>query len=214
MRTHFAKTPRRLTGVRMQDGDLAHTRARSGRVGAGVSQTLRSRLFMLAAVGLLPLAVAAAVGTAYLVKAEIESAQKASLELSRALATAVNSELKSTIAVLQVLSLSRNLASPDLAAFHAETRQVAIQRKWRAVLLADRYGNIVSNSHVNFGQDIPAPIEPASLLRVSAMPAPLIGHVAVGPRGPSFAARVPVMRDGQLAYVLSAVVSSAGFSRL
>ena len=179
--------------------------------GSRESQPLRSRLFMLAAGGLLPLAIAALLGAVYLVQQRRVEAQREALELSRALATAVDVELKSTISALQVLAASDDLSGSRLEPFHRLAQRVARQQGWRNVLLADANGAIVLSGNLPIGQAIPsAPLDPQSMQRAIASRAPVIGRVVAGQRlpGSAFAVRVPVVRDGQLVNVLTAVVST------
>ena len=70
---------------------------------------LRFRLFLLAASGLLPLAIVAAVVLGYLAGERERDARRTALAVSRALATAVDSELRATVGVLQSLALSDEL---------------------------------------------------------------------------------------------------------
>ena len=179
--------------------------------GSSAPQPLRVRLFMLVASGLFPLAIAALLGTAYLIQERREEAQRSALELSRALATAVDAELKSTISVLETLGVSEDLALSRLARFHHLAQRVAQQRDWRNILLADASGRIVLSSNAARGEGFRRePVDPASMQRAIGSRTPTIGQVVEGPRqsGSAFAVRVPVLRDGQLAYVLSAVVNN------
>jgi signal transduction histidine kinase/CheY-like chemotaxis protein len=185
--------------------DIAHP------AGSPVPQPLRSRLFMLVASGLFPLAIAALIGTAYLIQQRRHDAQRSALELSRALSTAVDSELKSTIGVLETLAVSNALTANQLAPFRALAQRVAERQGWRNVLLADPKGNIFLSSNIAIGGDAPRmPLDPASMQRALASRAPVIGRVVEGRRmaGSAFAVRVPVMKDGQLVNVISAVVST------
>src|SRR6266568_7983868 len=94
-----------------------------GRLAASrASQPLRWRLFMLAASGLVPLLIAAVLGTAYRIHDRRQVAQRSALEVSRALATAVDAELNSTIGVLETLALSDHLAASRLAPFQEQAQ--------------------------------------------------------------------------------------------
>jgi signal transduction histidine kinase len=179
--------------------------------GSPAPQPLRSRLFMLVASGLFPLAIAALLGTAYLIQERRHNAQRSALELSRALATAVDSELKSTIGVLESLAVSRELVGTQLAPFHEMAQRVARRQGWRNVLLADAKGSIFLSSNAAMDADTPrTPLDPASMQRALASHAPVIGRVVEGQRaaGSAFAVRVPVIQDGQVVNVISAVVDT------
>jgi signal transduction histidine kinase/ActR/RegA family two-component response regulator len=172
-------------------------------------RTLRFRLFLLAASGVLPLAIVAGVVLAYLTGARERDALQTALDVSRALATAVDAELRSTSGVLQSLAFSDELDPPvHLDDFRALSRRVATDQAWRTVILTAPDGSVVMNST----QD-PAPgqslkvVDPASLRQALDTGRPVVGNVAVGPQQrAAFAVRVPVLRGDKLLYVLSAVV--------
>lgn len=169
---------------------------------------LRLRLFLLAASGLLPLALVAGVVLAYGAGERERDARDAALAVSRALATAVDAELRSTVAVLESISLSDELRPQRLADFHALARRIAGKQGWRSVVLADSSGRVLLTTVHDLGAAPPQPVEPDSMERAVVTRAPVIGRVAEGPNrlGPAFAVRVPVVQDAQLAYVLTAVI--------
>ncbi|MGV3494044.1 MAG: ATP-binding protein [Ramlibacter sp.] len=172
------------------------------------ARTLRFRLFLLAASGLLPLAIVAGVVVAHLVGERRADAQQAALQMSRALATAVDAELRSTVRVLQGLALSGDLEPAGMEAFHALSRRLAAANGWRSAVLADGTGRILQSSAVPFGVAREAPVDDESMQKAIALRQPVVGRVAVGPRDATeaFAVRVPVQREGRVAYVLSAVI--------
>ena len=168
---------------------------------------LRFRLFLLAASGLLPLAIVAGAVLAYITGERQRDAQETALAVSRALATAVDAELRATVSVLQSLGLADDLQPGRLESFHGLAQRVAAAQGWRAVVVADREGEILLSSARAINERIPA-VDPESLQRSIRLLQPVVGDVAVGPRGigPAFAVRVPVVRNGQLVYVVSAVI--------
>src|SRR5437773_11912091 len=115
---------------------------------------LRRRLFMLAAVGIVPLALMSGVGLVTLVQREREQTERAGLDLTRALSTAVEAELRRSPSLLEAMATSPALDRADFAAFEQGVQRVMSTRPpWRAVLLADPDRRIVLNS----GQaDLPA----------------------------------------------------------
>ena len=172
-------------------------------------RTLRFRLFLLAASGLLPLAIVAGVMLAYLLGERERDAQQTALAVSRALAGAVDSELRATMSVLQSLALSNELKPDRAAEFHALARRVAANQKWRSIVLADGQGQVVLNSSFPLNGALSKVVDEASMQQVVRTRAPVVGRVAIGPRqqGEAFAVRVPVIHQGgELAYVLSAVL--------
>lgn len=171
-------------------------------------RTLRFRLFLLAASGLLPLAIVAGAVLAYLSGQREQDTQDAALAVSRAIASAVDAELSSTVGILQSLALSNELQTGRLADFHNLARRIAERQGWRTIVLADRSGRVIQSSSLPLDAAPPQPVEQDSLQRAIASGQPVVGTVVEGPqrRGPAFAVRVPVVADGELKYVLSAAV--------
>jgi signal transduction histidine kinase/ActR/RegA family two-component response regulator len=171
---------------------------------------LRTRLLLLASSGLVPLVLVLAWGINHLVEERRTAAERSVLELSRALATAVDAEQRSVITLLNQVSTSDDLERADLRAFYFSARRTAEQFGWRQVVLADAEGRALLRTNQPFGEGDPKPVEPLSLQQVIATHAPAISKVVETPREASdtFAVRVPVMRGGQLVYVLSAVLST------
>ncbi|MCC2633421.1 MAG: chemotaxis protein methyltransferase CheR [Ramlibacter sp.] len=171
-------------------------------------RTLRFRLFLLAASGLLPLAIVAAVVLAYLAGERERDTQENALAVSRALATAVDSELRASAGVLESLALANELQPARLADFHSLAGRIAARQDWRAIVLAGADGRVILTSSRPFGGPPEEPVDPESMRRALASRAPVVGKVAVGRMqvGPAFAVRVPVLHDGQLPYVISAVI--------
>ncbi|HEX7889747.1 MAG TPA: ATP-binding protein [Ramlibacter sp.] len=169
---------------------------------------LRFRLFLLAASGLLPLAIVAGVVLAYLAGERERDAQDTALAISRAMGAAVDAELRSTIGVLQSIALFDELDPERHRDFHALARRIAVHQGWRAVVLADPAGKVVLSTAASFGNVPASPVEQESMQLVVARMEPVVGTVAEGPHrlGPAFAVRVPVLRGDKLAAVLTAVV--------
>jgi signal transduction histidine kinase len=173
-----------------------------------LGRPLRFRLFLLAASGLLPLAIVAGVVLAFLTGERERDAAQASLAVSRAMASAVETELRSTIGLLESLAQSDELQSRNLAGFHARAARIAARLGWRAVVVADAEGRLLLNSARPYGSAPVQPVEQDSLRRAIVLRQAVVGPMAEGPQrqGPAFAVRVPVERNGSVAYVLSAVL--------
>jgi signal transduction histidine kinase/ActR/RegA family two-component response regulator len=171
---------------------------------------LRTRLLLLAASGLVPLVLVLAWGINHLVAERSTATERSVLELSRALATAVDAEQRSVITLLNEVSTSDELERADLRGFYFGARRTAEQFGWRQIVLADSEGRALLRTSQPFGSASPAPVEAESLQRVIATKAAAIGRVVETPNEASdtFAVRVPVLRGGQLVYVLSAVLST------
>jgi signal transduction histidine kinase len=135
-------------------------------------------------------------------------AERVGLELARAVATAVDAELRSTISVLESLATSFALDGNDLSAFGERARRVlATQPQWAGVTLADPSGARLADTRFGAAAELPPLVERESFDRVVRTGAPAVGSLAQGPDGVFlFPVRVPVNRDRELRYVLTAIV--------
>jgi hypothetical protein len=169
---------------------------------------LRRRLLVLAVAGILPLAIISGVGLYLLADQHHRQAERVGRELARAMATAVDAELGSTVSVLEALATTPTLDRDDLRGFHERAaRVVKTQPRWEAVWLADPTGRRLVDTRYPYGTPLPLLAERASFDRVVATRAPVVGSLAESPLGSArFPIRVPVVRRGELRYVLTAVV--------
>jgi signal transduction histidine kinase/CheY-like chemotaxis protein len=169
---------------------------------------LRRRLFLLVAAALLPLAAMAVFAVLAVLQQQREQAQRAGLEITRALAIAIDGELNRSVAVLEVLAGSPLLAQEDLRAFSTLMRHVVSTRSaWLAAILAHPDGRPVVNTQFPDGAPLPPLVDRESFAAAVSKRAPVIGDLTKGRRGNAlFSVRVPVLRDGRVHYVLTAVV--------
>src|SRR5438132_5253578 len=135
---------------------------------------LRMRLLLLAASGLLPLVIVLAWGIDHLFQERRSAAERSSLELSRALATAIDSELRSIQSLLDQMGTSDELERADLRAFHLTARRNAEQLGWRQVVLTDGDGHVLFRSSQPFDNFERQPIDPDSLAEVVKTRKPLV----------------------------------------
>ena len=73
---------------------------------------LRHRLLLIATVAIVPLAVMSAIALQALLEQQRHQSEEAALNLTRAMATAVDNELRLTISALQSLALTETIGSP------------------------------------------------------------------------------------------------------
>jgi signal transduction histidine kinase/CheY-like chemotaxis protein len=168
------------------------------------------RLLLLAASGLLPLVIVLAWGIDHLIQERRSAAERSSLELSRALATAIDAEVRSIQSLLAQLGTSDELERADLRSFHLTARRTAEQLDWRQVTLADGEGHMLFRSNQPFDELAQAPIDAATLTEVIATKKPLVTNMVPSPVDgtQTFAVRMPVLRADQVVYVLTAVLST------
>jgi len=171
--------------------------------------SLRSHLLGIVLVGAIPLLVFA-VGMVILFTLEQRATfRRGATDRTRALVTAVDTELKRSIAALEALATSEHLQSGHLAAFHAEAGRVLKRRpEWLSIQLAPRSGRLVLSLQRPFGAELHDVEERASFDKVFWSRRPTIGDLFREPitNQRVFAVRVPVARSGAVEYVLSALV--------
>ena len=172
---------------------------------------LQRRLLLLAGVALLPLALMSGLALRALWQQQDLLVQRSTVDLTRALATAVDAELRLTISALQALALTEPLDSADGSALTAAYQQassvLASRPEWRAILLAKPSGELVFSTGAPLGAGATPVNEAASFEATVRTRAPVVGSLARGPRGNAgIPVRVPVERNGELLYILTAVV--------
>jgi len=172
---------------------------------------LRVRLQLLAASAILPLALVSALALSALLERQREQTRESTLNITRAMATAIDNELRLTVSALEVLAQSvtfASAASADLRRAHELARQVLQTRpEWWAIHLLTPGGQVVFTTSDPFGQSGPQVVEADSFIHLVRSGQPAIGVLTKG-RADRFGipVRVPVVRDGSLRYVLSAIV--------
>ena len=172
---------------------------------------IRPRLLLIATVAIVPLALMAAIALEALLAQQRHQAEDAALNLTRALATAIDNELRLTVSALQSLALTEpfgEVSAEGLAEARVlATKALAARPEWLAVLVARPSGEVLLNTLLPAGVKPPPALELRSLAETAITGAPAVGRLATGPSGRrGIPVRVPVMRDGELRYVLSAVV--------
>ena len=153
----------------------------------------------------------------FFARRERETFRRGATERTLALLTAVDAELSSSIATLEALAASHDLDRNGLRAFHDEAaRALRSQPDWLTINLAPPSGAQVVNVLRPFGTELPMTAERPSFDRVLQSRQPAVGNLVSRPftKEHGFAVRVPVLRDGVVTYVLSAVVTPAAMSRL
>jgi signal transduction histidine kinase len=178
---------------------------------------LRSHVQVLAIGTLLPMILFAVVGAVWLTERERATFERGARERVRAVLTAVDQELKSSVSTLWALAAQSQFANGDLRAIHAElVRVLASQTNWVDVNFFDSSGRRLASAQHAYGARLPPVRERASFEYVLRTSAPAIGDVIPGlrPQEQRFSVRVPVIVDGSVKYVLSAAVKPESISAL
>jgi PAS domain S-box-containing protein len=165
---------------------------------------------------LLPLVAFATIGVTLFTRHERAALERGTIETARALVAAVDLELMTSVAALQALGRSRQLPAGDLAAFRESAARVRdVRPHWVSVILAAPTGDQLVNLLVPAGEPLPATVDMQSFGEVVRTGQPRVGDLAVGQGGSAyFTVRVPVALDGQLRYVLTAVVEPAAIQEI
>lgn len=182
---------------------------------------LRTRLRILILVTLLPVAGLGLIGTWLMVQREIAAVQMGTWERTRAMTTAIDAELRTSIAALEVLAGSPPLRAGDLAAFAPEAERALQSRsaQWLNVIVSDaKTGEMQFNARARPGAPLQKAADPASVLKAAGTRRAAVSQVvfgeALGRR--VFAVRVPVptVGDAPVAHVISAIVDPLLIERL
>jgi len=177
--------------------------------------SLRTYLLFLVIATAIPVMLVGAVLVSRVVRDNRVETERRLLEAARVGASVVDAELQGTIRALQGLAESDRLVDSQLAEFRLQAERVmTTQPIWAAVSLAGLDRRQIVNTRQPVGDRLPEVTDLASFDRAVQTRAPAIGTLHVGKmtqeRG--FLVRVPVLRDGSVRYVLSAWITSKGFS--
>lgn len=172
------------------------------------AKPLRHQLFLLAALGLLPVSLLGGWGIWSAMQSQRHELERSTLELSRALATAVESEIDATMRSLAAMGNSRMLANGDVRSFYdVAQNEVAARPAWAAVVLTDGQGRLVFKTTLPFGAQDARVVDPASLQETIASRRPVVGRVSYGQLNvPAFPVRWPVFNGTNVSHVLTAAV--------
>ena len=180
---------------------------------------LRSKLLLLAAVGVVPGLILSLVLGYFLIEHEQETFRQAALARNRTFLTAVDAQVVGYLGTLHALAASADLDTGNLKDFDEEARRVLeSQPDWRNVLLLDPAGQQLLNLRFPYGAQLPneAQIDNPGFREVIARKQAVIGNLNAGPVSnlPGIAVRLPVLRAGQLRYVLEFVLEPMALAKL
>jgi len=169
---------------------------------------LRRRLLTLSLAGIVPIALIAGLGLVAIIHEQKSIAEQRSLEATRLTATAVDVEINRSLDLLQTLSQSPFLDDGNLDSYQELVRRVVpLVPGWKTVIIATPDGQVlrrIAAHHVSADGPL---AEPESFMQVVSTLKPVIGQLEAGPSGTSaIPLRMPVMRNGKLVYVLTAVL--------
>jgi signal transduction histidine kinase/ActR/RegA family two-component response regulator len=169
--------------------------------------SLRRRLFLLALAGILPLAAMSGIALVVLALQQRAQAERDSLEITRALAIAVEGQLEKSISALGTLATANSLDEGNIDRFRLRAeRFLQTQKDWRVIILADPQGKVLLNS--NFPGPNPPPIAERESFDLAVRTLqPVVGNLAHGRLGQlGVPLRIPIVQEGRLRYILTGVL--------
>ena len=180
-------------------------------------RSLRSTLILLVVIAFVPLLAFAIAMVVLAARDERAVFERGAKERTRALVTALDAELRSSMTALEAAAASRHLDSGDLRVFYDEaSRVLKSQSQWRTIILTLPSGQSVLNLLRPLGAELSPVVEQRSFNQVLKTRKPAVGDLLFGPltRDHNFIIRVPVIRDGTIKYVLSAVIDTQSIKAL
>lgn len=167
---------------------------------------------MVALAALVPLTILCGVALVDLGMSQRAQSRNATLSLARAMAAAIDGELRLTVSSLQTLALTDPLGGTDLSAL-ADAHLLASALRashpeWGGVQLTTPGGQVVFTTEGPFGVAVDDQVvDPSSHAETVRTGRPVVGELFGGSRDRlRFAVRVPVTRSGEVRHVLTAVV--------
>lgn len=179
--------------------------------------SLRGHLLRLVLVTLVPMALLGAVLIGWLVTHQRDRIAAGVQETAKALALTLDREIAANIAALEALAGLDVLTSGDLRAFYERSQLAHRQHPyWNNIALIDAGGQQLTNTALPFGAKLPSVAHFDFVQRLIATRRPVVSDMIQGPvvSKPIIVVLVPVLRDGALKYILSAVVNPRTWSDL
>lgn len=176
----------------------------------------RRSLITLGVAATLPTVVFVAVGAFYFLRAERDRVETATLGRSEIVTMLVDGRLRRDLAALGVLATSVDLASGDLPEFYFRLERVMkANPAWRTIALLDAHGEQeIFDLRRPLGQPAALTAEHlAGLQEMRKRGEPLAGAVTPPPGALAWV-YMPVLRDGQLRFMLAAAISPQVFQDL
>jgi len=167
---------------------------------------LHVRLAVLVAGSMLPLLILAGFMVMQSYQRATDTAAASVLQTARSVVVAVDRDLESQVAALEILALSPSLRAGDLIAFRAEAERFLTRfPNGSGLSIADPTGQLRLNTAV--GSDVPLPPrrDMEGVAQVLATKRPYISQLRIGriSQHPLFTVDVPVIEKGEVLYDLA-----------
>jgi PAS domain S-box-containing protein len=179
---------------------------------------LRSHLLTIVLATLLPVLLFAVVMAVLFARQQQAAVRTALQETAEALTIAVDRELEASITTLRALATSRALGARDVAGFYAEAQGLRAEAHpaWFDVALFDPGGRGILSLAAPPGAPQPSIADLGYFQDVLRTRRPAISDLlpARASEPPTVVIAVPVVRSGEIRYVVTASVASDTWSRL
>jgi signal transduction histidine kinase/ActR/RegA family two-component response regulator len=171
--------------------------------------SLRWHLVLLVAGSLLPVVLFAVTIVYKLSQQEQVTSERRALLAARNLAVTVEREIASTSRTLKALATSEQLDQDNIKSFYSQARRVAeTQPTWLTAILLSPEGRQLVNTKRPFDEKLPTAIELDSLQQLNLTHQSVVGPLTPDRQGNlAFPVRVPVIRNGNVRYILTAVIT-------
>ena len=179
---------------------------------------LRSYLIFLVVVAVLPVVIFAGVMIYLSYEQQRENLAHTMVERARSISAGLDREFLVSIQSLKVLGASTHLENGQLAEFYSDMQRslAAYNRTWQNLTLTDASGRQLINLRRPFGARLPPTGNPEAIEQVRRSKEAAIGNLSRGPvtATPGIVVHVPVLKDGEVKYVLNAVFYPAPLTNL
>lgn len=135
---------------------------------------------------------------------ERASIERETVATTRALMQAIDADLFSVQATVQILALSPHLASGDLHAFYDEAQSMLSSREASNYVLKDLTGQQLVNTSAPWGMPLPREPSRGQIERMIATGKPEVSDLFLGPvtQQPVLTIEAPVIVDGKVKYIV------------
>ncbi|MFN7916496.1 MAG: ATP-binding protein [Vicinamibacterales bacterium] len=173
--------------------------------------TLRTYLVLLGVGAMLPFVIVSGILLLRVQQDNRTSVERTLITSAREQATALDAEMAATIRTLEALAVSSQLDTADLPGFEAAVRRAAATQRWLAVrLVSTSPAAVMFDTSERPGEPVGPVVDPESLAAVLRERTPVVAPLRRSPKGVhAFAIRVPVVRNGEVPWVLTAILTPA-----
>jgi PAS domain S-box-containing protein len=179
---------------------------------------LRSYLILLVVAAVLPVVIFAGVMTYASYQQRRETLAQGMIERARSISAALDREFLVSIQSLKVLAASTHLHKGQLAEFYLDMKGALAEysRAWQNLTLVDSSGRQLINLRRPFGSPLPPTGNPEAIERIRGSKKAAIANLSPGPvtGALGIVVHVPVLKDGEVEYVLNAIFYAAPLTDL